>query len=543
MAYPPLHPNSRESLANTLAPETFRSYYPGESQYVEFKQGVSENKIAEAIGAFSNAEGGVILIGVGADGTIHGINVDGEAKARIHRVVAKVHDPGRYDLHELSVGGKQVVALAVAPRHEGFAQTSDGRVLVRRDAMNTALIGQPLQDFVAAHALRRFETTPVGRNLSDADPQHLHAVSEAFGWRSGREERLVDHELAVRDGDHIQLTVAGALYLLDDPSSVLGKSYIEVFRYRDEGPVEDKRYSISGPLPRQVENATAAISGELGHDIVLVGVRRHELERVPLPVLREAIANAVAHRVYEDHRRAVQVEIRPARVEIISPGPLPEPVTVENLRDQNAARNLRVIALLRRFRLAEDAGRGIDLMEDEMAARLLDPPRFAADTGSVTVTLPLTSTVTTTERAWVSEVEARGEIRPRDRILVVHAARRQSLTNSYVRDLLGVDSTHARAALHRLCDAQLLRQEGTKSGARYVLDRRVAPPPGLRLSEADMRGAILDLAVEGPVTNETVRRRLSLDRTDALRLLTRLVEGGALERRGERRGSHYVLRE
>lgn len=542
MAYPPLHPAGREPPLTVLALAEFRRAYPGESQYVEFKQGVSEAKIAETVTSFSNADGGVIFIGVGADGTVHGTNTDGEARAQVHRAVATVHDPGRYDIHDLSVGDRQVLALAVARRHEGFSQSADGRVLVRHDAMNMALIGQPLQDFVAAHAVRRFETTPIDAELRNASPEHVHAVVDAFGWPDPDEGRFVEQDLAVRDGSRTRLTVAGGLYLLDEPPRTLGKAYIEVFRYRDDGAsVEDKRYAIAGPLPRQVETATAAIDEELGRDLVVMGLRRHELERIPLPVLREAVANAVAHRVYEDPRRAVRVEIRPRTVSVTSPGPLPEPVTVENLRDQNAARNLCVIALLRRFRLAEDAGRGIDLMQDVMAAQLLDPPWFAADTQSVTVTLPLTSSVTAAERAWVTEIEARGEILPGDRVLLVHGARGHDLTNSYVRELLGVDSTHARAALQRLRDAELLRQEGTKSGARYVLDRRIAPPPGLRLSQEDMRGIVLELAAHGPVTNETVRQRLSLDRAEALRLLNGLVDDGALERRGERRGSHYVL--
>ncbi|MGH3700560.1 MAG: ATP-binding protein [Pseudonocardiaceae bacterium] len=336
--------------------------------------------------------------------------------------------------------------------------------------------------------------------------------------------------------------MTGALYLLREPERELGRSYIEVFRYRDDAATtEDKRYRITGPLPHQVTEATARVTEEIGTDVAVVGLHRYELERIPLPVLREAIANAVAHRVYEDNRRCVRIEIRPTKVRIVSPGPLPEPVTVQNLREQNAARNTEVIATLRRFRLAEDVGRGIDVMQDVMAERLLDPPIFDADAVSVTVDLPLTSTVTIAERAWVGEIENRGELRPRDRILLVHAARGCVLTNATVRAQLGVDSTHARGALHRLCDAGLLVQEGEKSAARYRLAATITPPPGLQLSRANLHDLVLDLAQEGPVTNGQLRERLSLDRVEALRLLTDLVESGQLVRVGARRGVHYLL--
>ncbi len=176
-----------------------------------------------------------------------------------------------------------------------------------------------------------------------------------------------------------------------------------------------------------------------------------------------------------------------------------------------------------------------------MAERLLEPSIFEADAVSVTVDLPLTSTVTVAERAWVGEIENRGELRPRDRILSVHAARGRVLTNATARAQLGVDSTPARGTLHRPRDAGLLVQEGEKAGARYRLAATITPPPGLKLSRANLHDLVLDLARQGPVTNYQLRERLSLDRVEALRLLTNLVESGQLARVGERRGAHYLL--
>lgn len=111
------------------------------------------------------------------------------------------------------------------------------------------------------------------------------------------------------------------------------------------------------------------------------------------------------------------------------------------------------------------------------------------------------------------------------------------LTNTAARSLLGVDSTHARGALHRLRDAGLLAQEGRMSGARYLLAETITPPPGLKLSRAHLH----DLARHAPVTNQYLRERLSVDRVEALRLLTELVEAGRLVRVGQRRGVRYLL--
>lgn len=542
MTYPVFHPASSAGRPLLLDAATFRREFPGESRYVEFKQGPSRDRIARAAAAFSNTDGGVLLVGVAPDGRPVGTNVDGEALASLHRTISSVHDSGRYEITPIDVDGRGIVVISVARREQGFAQTADGQVVVRRDAMNTALIGAQLADFVTRHALARFETTPTSCPLDAADASLIGELSQAYGWSAPLPQRLIERGLLIHDAGRDVLTVAGVLYLLREPERELGKSYIEVFRYRDDAAtIEDKRYRITGPLPHQVRAATARITEEIGTDVVVVGLHRHELERIPLPVLREAVANAVAHRVYEDNRRCVRVEIRPAKVRIVSPGPLPEPVTVQNIREQNAARNTEVIATLRRFRLAEDAGRGVDVMQDVMAERLLDAPVFDADAASVTVDLPLTSTVTVAERAWVGEIENRGQLRPRDRILLVHAARGRILTNTTARTQLGVDSTHARGALHRLRDAGLLVQEGETSGARYRLASTITPPTGPTLSRANLHDLVLDFARQGPITNHQLRERLFIDRIEALRVLTDLVESGQLVRIGERRGVRYLF--
>ncbi len=101
-----------------------------------------------------------------------------------------------------------------------------------------------------------------------------------------REQGLGDH-----NDSGIVLTVAGVLLATDDPSAILGgKDYVECFRYRDDGPVEDLRTTIRGPLQVQIRHTVAWIQQQLGRDIVLSGLDRVELDRLPEKALREAIA-------------------------------------------------------------------------------------------------------------------------------------------------------------------------------------------------------------------------------------------------------------
>ena len=566
MSYPLFHPRNQDPRPSTLTAQEFAEKFDGENTHIEFKKGFSQKPIAEAVVAFSNAEGGVILVGVDNRGRIKGASWNGEREREVHSWLGNLNDPGRYDIHNLAVEGKPVIIISVSRRIEGFAQTSDGRLLVRRGASNRAMVGAELSRFIADRALRRFETTATEIDVAEADPDLLAEMAGAWSWGNERIlDRLEENGFLERFGEASRLTVAGVLYLVPEPHRILGKTFVEIFRYRGEGNVDDRRVEVFGPLPTQVRDATALVADEIGYELVVIGVTRYELPRLPEVVLREAIANAVAHRSYEAKGAAIRVEIRPDRVTVISPGGLPEPVTIDNIREQSAARNLAVINTLRRCRLAEDAGRGVDIMQDEMASNLMAPPVFDEDGSSVRVELPLTGMMTSEERVWINELERQGSLGPRDRLLLVHAARGEALTNARAREILGVDNHQARQALQGLRDRGLLIQRGERGGTEYLIGTGLKPPAGSSsparfdthfgrevdqapsasrwtlLSDEEIDALVIGLAREGPVTNSLVRERTGLDRIQALAVLAHLVDAGRLERRGERRGTHYVL--
>lgn len=321
---------------------------------------------------------------------------------------------------------------------------------------------------------------------------------------------------------------------------MLGKSYIEILRYTDDESVDyDLRIEIKGPVPLQLRGSVQRVLDELGTELVVLGVRRFDLPRIPPVVVREAIANAIAHRSYELNRTPVRIEIRPSSVRVLSPGGLPEPVTVENIRETTAPRNLAVITALRHFGLAEDAGRGIDVIEDTMLEEMLDPPEFLDNGHEVAVVLPVRSAVAPAERAWIRELELRGNLKGPDRLLLVHAARGEVLTNARAREILQAERPAAREALQRLRDAGFLEQRGTRGGATYLLAGPLEPPAGLRLGPDELARLIEGLAAGGAITNADVRSATGLDRWKVRDLLGGLVQEGRLTRVGERRGTRY----
>jgi predicted HTH transcriptional regulator len=86
-----------------LTTAEFRAAFPEESSLVEFKAGVSGAQLQDTAVAFSNARGGVILIGVADDGTVRGRRLDAGTQDDIHGALATARDVGRYALHQVDV--------------------------------------------------------------------------------------------------------------------------------------------------------------------------------------------------------------------------------------------------------------------------------------------------------------------------------------------------------------------------------------------------------------------------------------------------------
>ncbi len=542
MPYPPFHPDSKAKPPMIMARREFEAAFGAESRYVEMKSSAGGNAIRDTIVALSNTDGGVVVVGVRDDGVILGCELTPSIEDTIHQHVATIRNPGRYEAHSLLVDDRPLTVVSVARRVAGVAQTSDGRVLVRKGSTNVPLFDTELGAFLSERSLVRFESTVTSRSLATADPECLDRLISAFGWDVEEAPvHLRDRGLTALGANADHLTVAGVLVLTARPDEVLPKAFVEVLRFGESSQMYEWREEIRGPVDVQVARSVEFVNQQLGSESVMLGARRYEMPRLPPQVVREAVANAVAHRSYELDRMAVRIEIRPSEVRVTSPGPLPEPVTEKNIRDVAAPRNPDVIAVLRRYGLAEDYGLGVDVMQDQMAAALLDAPAFR-DTGStVVVELPVRSPVSAQERAWVMHLEQTEMIEPEDRILLIHAARGEELTNSRARELMGTeDRQRARTALHRLRDSNLLVQEGERGGASYRLAKHLGAPVGLRLGRDELEALVLDAARAGPITNSDVRQITGLDRAAALALLSRLVDDGRLMRRGERRGTHYV---
>jgi hypothetical protein len=134
---------------------------------------------------------------------------------------------------------------------------------MRRGTRDDPLFGTELVQFANERTSVRYETTALDVPLTEASVELRREIGRAMGWARTTGDRLHEAELASAG----RLTVAGALYLLDDPARVLGKTFVELLRFADDTSIDyDRRHEIGGPIHRVLTETAARISDDLGSE-------------------------------------------------------------------------------------------------------------------------------------------------------------------------------------------------------------------------------------------------------------------------------------
>lgn len=118
------------------------------------------------------------------------------------------------------------------------------------------------------------------------------------------------------------------------------------------------------------EQLTSAIgwARAYGHREKYNGIVREDIPLLPLVAIREALVNAVAHRDYAIIGSKVQIEVFADRVEITSPGALPNHLSIDALRrgGRTRTRNEQIANFLLERGFMEKRGRGYPVMRRAM---------------------------------------------------------------------------------------------------------------------------------------------------------------------------------
>ncbi len=451
----------------------------GQSEKVAFAdESVSISAMTETLAAFANAEGGTLLIGIDPKGnSILGV-------LNVEKLIESALEAGlRCDPplvlprpRSVELENKQLLTVLV-PAGLAHVYAVRGKYLVRSGKNNIALGPRQLRQLLRERGDAAFESMPApGATLEDLDDQLVLSYASLFlpagesGNRATAIDLLLRRGCLVKNNDQYAPTIAGLLLFGRDPQVAFPSAEILLVRYAGKAMSDEFLHEIArGPLQDQVRRAERFVASNMRQGARIDSVRRTDTTEYPLPAIREAIVNAVAHRDYAIRGEEIRVLMFSDRIEVYSPGRLPGHVTLENLVQERFSRNQVIAQVLADLGFVERLGYGIDRMIRLMKEWDLAQPRFAETANGFRVTL------VGPDEKWKNETGDGQrwqalEINGRQRSALEFVSRNAQITNRNYRELFpDVSDETIRRDLADLVDQGLLLRMGNKRGTFYIL--------------------------------------------------------------------------
>ena len=382
----------------------------GENSGVEFKRdGVRPERLARELAGLLNLEGGHLLLGVEDDGTVSGLSGDRRRAEEWVMEVARAHvRPATIPYWE-TVEWRAGVIVGVVSLP---ADAPDKPYKAKRGSawVTQVRVGTTTRDASDEEEMRlyqqsgrlQYDRKPVpGTSFADLDWRRLINY-----FRDVRQQEcpddldeaawvrlLANTEIMVEGGGRSMVSAAGLLLFGKNPNRCLPHAGVSATAYCGAEKDYDarERATVRGPAvslafqraeadgtryPRQAGTFSESIEWVEGGVIertlefvrrnvaleawIDAGGRRQERWEYPLEAVREAVVNAVAHRDYTITVSDIELSMYADRMEIVSPGRLPNTVTVAKMRaGYRATRNELVKEVLRDYRYVEATGLGV----------------------------------------------------------------------------------------------------------------------------------------------------------------------------------------
>lgn len=343
----------------------------GEDTFLELKevrfagQRISaphRSALADELAAFANGRGGVCVLGVDDARQVIGIPVDHldlvEDFVR-ELCLDSIQPPLAPLIERLTLPGaaaEKLPVLRVEVSSSLFVHRSPGGYLHRvgsaKREMSPDYLARLFQQRSQARIIR-FDEQPVPGAMLASLKDDLWQRFAGPRSRDTREVLLDKLAMARRDADgELRPTVAGVLMASADPRQWLPNAFIQAVAYRgtEVRPDGEALYQldaqdITGPLDAQVMGACHFVRKNMRVFATKTEGRR-DIPQFDMTAVFEALVNAVAHRDYSIHGAKIRLRLFADRLEIYSPGAIPNTMTVESLPYRQAARNEAVTSLL-----------------------------------------------------------------------------------------------------------------------------------------------------------------------------------------------------
>jgi ATP-dependent DNA helicase RecG len=389
----------------------------GETQSLEFKESLRlKDEIGETVSAFSNSDGGTVIVGVSDSGGVPGVDIGKNSLEELANYIKRNTDPRIFpSVKILERGGKNVVMVEVK-------ECQEKPVFFKNHAYKR--VGKTNQRISAAEIrkLAREEKRRLSWDEQICEKTFLEDIDEKkirwFVREAGKQRRLNITEDAPIEEVLVKLKLladrklTNVAVLLFSRESKFLQSEVKCIRFSGNEPV--KPYidfqTLEGTVFDLVDGAEVFVLRNIKKSIWLVPgqLQREERYEYPPDAIREAIVNAVVHRDYESPSK-VEVRVFDNRIEVWNPGLLPEGITLEDLKREHRSipRNPLLFRQLFWVKYVEDVGGGTLDMIKWCKEWGLPEPDFKFITGATVVVFRLPPKIGNLEKLGLNERQIR----------------------------------------------------------------------------------------------------------------------------------------
>lgn len=345
----------------------------GENVALEFKrEDVKSDSLASEIVALANTHGGSILIGVDDSGEILGVEHAKKLEERVCNIARNnVIPPIDIFSEEVDSEDKVIVHIRVPKGKDKPYQTLKHQFLVRVGSTKRVATQQELMRLFQQSGAFHFDAVSIEKAKINA--LNLYEINAYFNRYDVDFENDDDKERVLKNIDILDesgsVTYGGLLVFGMNPQKFIPNASISFAHYSgfeiDETLIDKK--TIEGNLPQQVENTLSVIMNNMSESSSIEGSKTKILtQNYPEKVFRELIVNAVVHRNYSISGSRIRIFMFKDRIEFISPGNLPNTISIEKLRvGVSYAPNPILLKFMENLRYVDKLGRGLPMVVKE----------------------------------------------------------------------------------------------------------------------------------------------------------------------------------
>ena len=345
----------------------------GENNAVEFKsEDISSDGLAKEIVSFANTLGGSILIGVEDDGTLSGVKDSATVEERVANICRQNIIPSIQVTIEIEkVKNISIVHIEVPKGKDKPYQTNKHQYLIRVGSTNRTATPQELSRLFQQSGMFHFDATGVSKTtISDLNWSKLDRYFDQynidFSNETDKERLLTNTDILTPEGE---TTVAGLLVFGINPQKYLHNASISFAHFAGKAldDVLIDKQVIEGTLDYQIDTCLSIIKNNIQSPSVIQSGRTISTRFLyPDKVFRELIVNACLHRNYAILGSRIRVFLFNDRLEIRSPGRLPNTITPEKMKyGVSYASNPILLKYMENLRYIDKLGRGIPMVYQE----------------------------------------------------------------------------------------------------------------------------------------------------------------------------------